>query len=74
MVDTSFSGIITTLQNNGQAISGINETLNKIFPIATSSIASTASGGALGTLPSVTAGFLEVTISGTPYKVPLYAV
>lgn len=68
----NLTGIIAALQNSGQALGGINQTLNKIFPIATSNIASTASGGLLGTLPSVTAGFLEVSISGTQYKIPIY--
>lgn len=72
--NVNMSGVISALQNSVQSTNAINQTLNNIFPISTSTIATTASAGTGGTLPATTAGFLNVMIAGTAYKIPIYHV
>lgn len=67
----NMSGVISAIQSGTQAINALNQTLNKIFPISTSSITSTASAGT-STLPATPQAFLNITVNGTAYKIPLY--
>lgn len=69
------SASLDNLATNGkllnQNISLLIQTLRAIFPQATETTATTATGGS-ATLPANPAGFLNVTINGTPVKVPYY--
>lgn len=68
---------LQALATNGallnQNISLLIQTLQAIFPQATSQTSGTATAGA-ATLPANPVGFLNVTINGTPVKVPYYNV
>ena len=73
--DDALSGImqllIANIQDVTQAVNNLNVTLTTVFP-QQGGTASTASAGS-ATLPSHPVEFLEVTVGGTLYKVPLYA-
>jgi hypothetical protein len=60
-----------TLQNAVLAINNLAKTLASVFPLSTSTTSPTASAGAQ-TLPANPAGFINVTLNGTPVKVPYY--
>lgn len=66
---------IDNLATNGkllnQNISLLIQVLQSIFPQATSTVSTTATSGS-ETLPANPAGFLNVTINGTPVRVPYY--
>lgn len=70
MVD--FTTVLSTLQQGVQAINNLSQKVSNAFPqggTATSTSATTGSA----VLPSTTpAAFLDVTIGGTAYKIPLY--
>lgn len=61
----------TADQLRNQVLSQIATTLANIFPTASASISATATTGA-ATLPANPVAFLEITVSGTQYKLPLY--
>lgn len=67
----SLQGIAQSLQAVVTAINSFAQKVGTIFPLATSAISHTATGGA-DTLPANPAGFLTVTVNGTAYKVPIY--
>ncbi len=64
-------GIGQTIQNAVVAINNLSAAVKSIFPAASSTTSGTATAGA-ATLPANPAGFINVTINGTPVKVPYY--
>lgn len=64
-------GIWATLKDGVTALNNLAKTLGTVFPLASSSITTTATGGS-ETLPANPTGFLTITVDGVSYKVPLY--
>lgn len=67
----NFDAIQQALTNAVGAVNNLAQTMKAVFPLASSSVVNTATGGAQ-TLPANPAGFLTITVNGTSYKVPLY--
>jgi hypothetical protein len=69
-LDSGLQLLIANLQDVVQAVNNLNVTLATVFP-QQGIVAATANAGT-GTLPATPQVFLEVTISGTEYKIPMY--
>ncbi len=69
----NLDGLTQALKNIATQIGALNSSLVSVFPQATSTTSTTATSG-IETLPGNPAGFLNITINGTPYKVPFYNV
>jgi len=67
----NLSNLVQQLRLIAQAIGQFNQSVSQVFPLASSSVAATATAGA-ATLPAAPTAFLVVTVAGTSYKVPLY--
>lgn len=67
----NLDGLTQAMKNIATQIGALNSTINSIFPQANSTTSTTATSG-VETLPGNPAGFLNVTINGTPVKVPYY--
>jgi len=67
---TQLQVLISSVQSAVQAINGLNTTLKNTFP-QQGATATTATAGS-ATLPINPAGFFEVVIGGTTFKIPYY--
>lgn len=68
----SLDNLATNQKLMNQNISLLIQTIQAVFPQATSQTSATATAGA-ATLPANPVGFLTVNINGTNVKVPYYA-
>lgn len=69
----SAQNAVVAVNNLSQVTQAVVDAIVATFPGAATSITHTATAGA-DTLPAAPAGFLTVTIGGTPYKIALYGV
>jgi len=67
-----FKAVVNALISIVRAINQLYTLMQTIFPTATSSVSSSATAGTGSALPATPQGYLQVTVNGVAYKVPLY--
>lgn len=72
MAGEQWSSLLSTLKQGVQAIGNLASVLGKVFPSSAGTTAPSATAGTNGAVPAQVAQYLNVSVNGQSFKIPLF--